>query len=135
MEQQEMTKEPFYDQQLFGTLLRHYRTKAGYKRPEDFAEAITKVMGYEVSKETIYRIEKGTSEPKMSLYFAIDIVLFGGQDADPIRKICDPGRWAVLIDDWENSARDDRGYLPDFVEASHWDYILKPVVYDEDIPF
>lgn len=61
---------------LFGALIRHARSEVGFKTAEEFANAITAVVGYPVSKETIYKIESGKQEPKLSLYIAIKRVLY-----------------------------------------------------------
>ena len=92
------TKQPIYDLKLFGTLLRHYREEAGFKKPEDFADAIYELTDYEVSKETLYRIEKGISEPKMSLYFAMGLTLFGEMELQKITDICNPKRWKNIME-------------------------------------
>lgn len=61
---------------LFGALIRHTRSEVGFKTAEEFANAITEVVGYPVSKETIYKIESGKQEPKLSLYIAMKRVLY-----------------------------------------------------------
>lgn len=61
---------------LLGALIRHARSEAGFKTAEVFADAITAVVGYPVSKETIYKIESGKQEPKLSLYLAIKRALY-----------------------------------------------------------
>lgn len=69
-------KENAIDPGLFGALLRHERQEQGYSTAEEFAAAITEMTGYSVSKETIYKIESGKQEPKLSLFMAIKFLLF-----------------------------------------------------------
>ncbi|MBQ9069033.1 MAG: hypothetical protein IJ131_08240 [Eggerthellaceae bacterium] len=59
------------DKGLFGHFVRTARTEAGYEKAEDFAKAISDKTGYAVSKQTIYSIESGKQEPKISLYLAM----------------------------------------------------------------
>ena len=63
------------DAGLLGYYIRAARIESGYDKAEDFAEAISKRTGYKVSKQTIYNIESGNQEPKLSLYLAIMRVL------------------------------------------------------------
>lgn len=54
-------KEPneIIDFGLLGALIRHKRQQSGFRRAEDFAKVVTELVGYPVSKETLYKVESG----------------------------------------------------------------------------
>lgn len=68
------------DAGVLGALIRHERQEQGYSTAEDFAMAIKVMTGYSVSKDTLYNIESGKQEPKLSLFLAIEHLLFPKQD-------------------------------------------------------
>lgn len=89
------------DPGLFGALLRHERQEQGYSTAEEFAAAITEMTGYGVSKETIYKIESGKQEPKLSLFMAIKFLLFPNEKpslGDPF-DVSLPSYWRHPIED------------------------------------
>lgn len=61
-----------------GAMMRYMRTSAGYANAEDFAKALTDVVGYKISKETIYKYESGMQEPKLSAFVAAEILCKNG---------------------------------------------------------
>lgn len=105
-------KQNTIDAGLLGALIRHERQEQGYSTAEEFAAAITEMTGYSVSKETIYKIESGKQEPKLSLFIAINFLLF--QDEKPsLGKEFNsalPKYWQNAI---EHYYMDDAEVLPD----------------------
>lgn len=85
------------DKGLFGHFIRSARTEAGYEKAEDFAQAISEKTGYPVSKQTIYSIESGKQEPKISLYLAMMRVLRPNESPKVDRVVLDsiPPRWRL----------------------------------------
>lgn len=71
-----MDAKSILNTETLGTSLRIARIEAGYQRAMDLAEAITELTGYKVAESTIYKIENGLQEPKLSLYLAMMRVLF-----------------------------------------------------------
>jgi DNA-binding XRE family transcriptional regulator len=63
------------DTELLGFYIRRERIAAGYEKAEDFAEAITQQTGLAMSRQTMYNIESGKQEPRLSQYLAIMRVL------------------------------------------------------------
>jgi len=57
-----------------GAMMRYMRTSAGYANAEDFAKALTEIAGYKISKETVYKYESGSQEPKLSAFVAAEIL-------------------------------------------------------------
>ena len=55
---------------------------AGYVNAVDFVAAIKKRTGYSLSKETLYNIESGRTEVKLSAYVAISATLNGVKHID-----------------------------------------------------
>lgn len=70
-----------------GAMMRYMRTNAGYANAEDFAKALTEIVGYKISKETVYKFESGTQEPKLSAFVAAEI-LCNGSVADRMLNEC-----------------------------------------------
>lgn len=82
--------EAFLDQIKFGGMLRIARLKAGYTSVEDFASVIREQTGYDISKEAIYRIEKGDRVPRIDLYAAMQMVLYKDGIEDSLLRSCAP---------------------------------------------
>ena len=92
------------DTELLGFYIRRERIDAGYQKAEDFAEALTKQVGYPVSKQTIYNVESGKQEPKLSLYLAM-MRLLNPDDVlviDPMVKDSLPQRWKLPLNALES---------------------------------
>lgn len=66
-----------FNMPIYGALLKNARLKHGFRRAEDFIAEIERKTGYVVSRDVYYRLEKGAREPEISLYFAINLTLYG----------------------------------------------------------
>lgn len=87
------------DYGLLGALLRHKRQQIGFKRAEDFAKAITELVGYPVSKETIYKVESARQRPSIDLYLAMMRVLEpdGDYSFDGLIDMALPNEWSTPL--------------------------------------
>lgn len=103
--------ESSIDTGLLGALIRHERQSQGYTTAEEFAAAITTMTGYKVSKETIYKVESGKQEPKLSLFIAIKFLLFTS-DFD----VALPRYWRESIESHHDGSVD---YYPDGTSVSN----------------
>lgn len=97
------------DKELLGFKLRQARVKAGYEKAEDFANALEQRVGYSVSRQTIYNIESGKQEPKLSLYLAMRRLLFPDERAasqDEMINDCLTPRWRMPLSVLETIQQD-----------------------------
>lgn len=87
------------DTELLGFNLRRARQKAGYEKAEDLVEALANRLNYSVSKQTIYNVESGKQEPKLSLYLALMRLLHPDEFpmVDSIVVDALPPRWRVPL--------------------------------------
>lgn len=100
------------DIQMLGYRIRQARTEAGYATAEDFANAITERTGVPVSKQTIYNIESGKQEPRLTLYLAMLRLLRPDEQLpiDDMLRSTLPSRWRIplnaaqAIEDMQNAA-------------------------------
>lgn len=87
------------DTELLGFNLRRARQKAGYEKAEDLVEALANRLNYSVSKQTIYNVESGKQEPKLSLYLALMRLLHPDEFPMVDSFVVDalPPRWRVPL--------------------------------------
>ncbi|MFR0558358.1 hypothetical protein PSRA_0103 [Pseudoscardovia radai] len=87
------------DIQTLGYRIRQARTEAGYATAEDFANAITEQTGVPVSKQTIYNIESGKQEPRLTLYLAMLRLLHPDEQLpiDEMLRSTLPPRWRIPL--------------------------------------
>ncbi|MDD6373098.1 MAG: hypothetical protein PUF97_01175 [Bifidobacteriaceae bacterium] len=87
------------DIQTLGYRIRQARAEAGYATAEDFANAITEQTGVPVSKQTIYNIESGKQEPRLTLYLAILRLLHPDEQLpiDEMLRSTLPPRWRIPL--------------------------------------
>ena len=92
--------DEIFNKEVFGAQLRQARIKAGYEKAEDFAEALSTKVGYQVSRQTIYNIESGKQEPKLSLYLAMERLLEPSRSLKPDRLVATalPKDWQLPLD-------------------------------------
>ncbi|MEY8460121.1 hypothetical protein AALA69_03205 [Eggerthellaceae bacterium 24-137] len=85
--------EPAFDRKMYGALLRHRRMEGGYKKVEDFIDALLDI-GLDIPKATLYRIERGDQEPAFAFISAANLVLFGDVHSGIITDSCIPEEWS-----------------------------------------
>ena len=101
------TDECAISKTAFGEHLRALRKQAGFRNTESFAEAMTEIAGYHVSKETVYRIESGKQEASISFVCAASIALHGKILSFPIDRLlrasaCE--EWQLIEEETERKA-------------------------------
>jgi len=92
-----MNSNELFDWSLYGAMVRHARTKLGYKNTNDLSETIFRRTRMQISKDVLYRIEQNRQEPTAMQFLAINLALFN--------KIWPEGRSemiACLSDEWRN---------------------------------
>lgn len=94
-------KEPseIIDFGLLGALIRHKRQQSGFRRAEDFAKVVTELVGYPVSKETLYKVESGRQRPSLDLYVSIMRALepWGNYSFDGVVDMALPNSFSVPL--------------------------------------
>lgn len=83
-----------FDKRMYGALLRLYRLEAGYKKIDDFLNALS-VAGVDMSKATLYRIERGDQEPSIAFALATNLLLLGNIYNGKIIDSCIPESWIM----------------------------------------
>lgn len=68
-------KEGSLDKKLLGGLIHTYRKRLGIKNLEEFKQALIDKSGFDVSPQTLYRVESGVGVPSLELFLAIDHLL------------------------------------------------------------
>ena len=91
--------EPTIDLFLFGAFIKRERLNLGYRKAEDFVYVMKTKTGYEISKDILYRIEKGKRIPDINFIAAFNIML-GRKPTDmTIVEACTPQEWKDLGDE------------------------------------
>lgn len=85
--------EPTIDLTLFGALLKRARLNLGYRRAEDFVDAMKKATGYDVSKDIVYRMESGKKEPSVNFIIALNIMMGNSLSDYSMVEMCVPKEW------------------------------------------
>lgn len=89
---------PTIDLFLFGAFVKRERLNLGYRKAEDFVAIMKVRTGYDMSKDTLYRIEKGSRVPDINFIAAFNIML-GRKPTDmTIVESCVPQEWKDLGD-------------------------------------
>lgn len=65
---------PVFNKVKLGKRLRAARYLAGYDKAQELADALSRELGDEYSKDAIYRVERGETMPSVELMFGILIV-------------------------------------------------------------
>ncbi len=89
---------PTIDLELFGMLARRARLNLGYRRAEDFVQAMKDVTGFDISKASLYRIESGKMEPSINFLIALNIMRGNLLTDTDLVKMCIPKEWNDLQD-------------------------------------
>lgn len=103
---EELTNDDQFDLELFGMLLKKIRKDQGFKKAEDFCEAVLELTGYKISYQVLYRIENGTRAITLPEFLAISIYLSKSLDADELQRAVELSlgkHWETLIKLYANS--------------------------------
>lgn len=90
--------EPTIDLTLYGALLKRARLNLGYRRAEDFVDAMKRATGYTVSKDIVYRMESGKKEPTINFVIAMNIMLGLPTTDFSMVEMCMPKEWTDIED-------------------------------------
>lgn len=71
-----MENNELFDWSLYGAMVRHERTKLGYKNTNDLSDTIYRRTRMRVSKDVLYRIEQNRQEPTAMQFMAINLAIF-----------------------------------------------------------
>lgn len=71
------TDNEMMDWGLYGMLIRRERTRAGYKRADEFTKFVRSVTGLKISRDVYYKIEQGRQTPNATQLAAINLSLYG----------------------------------------------------------
>ena len=87
-----------FDKQLFGLLIRRARINRGYKSVDEFLLDMEQKLKYKgISRDVMYRIESGKTEPSISQMMAInamiDCSLLDGVEFKRNIELCTPNFW------------------------------------------
>lgn len=88
--------EPTIDLFLYGALVKRARLNLGYRRGEDFVNAMKRVTGYEMSKDVLYRIENGKREPEVNFMIALNLMMGKIATDTEFIRMCIPQEWQEL---------------------------------------
>lgn len=91
---------PTIDTELYGMLIRRSRLNLGYRKAEDFVEAMKKRTGFELSKDSLYRIESGKNAPNINFMIALNIMTGKPLTDTSLVNMCIPKEWADKVDEW-----------------------------------
>lgn len=88
------------DKKELGHRLRKARLEAGYPTAEEFVKALKDKTGVSVSKQTVYNIESGKQEPKLSVYLAMQRLTHPGKEltVDDELRAALPATWKISLD-------------------------------------
>lgn len=71
-----MERNEIFDWSLYGAMVRHERTKRGYKNTEALSDTVFRRTRIRISKDVLYRIEQNRQEPTAMQFLAINLALF-----------------------------------------------------------
>ena len=88
------------DMAVLGALMRRRREQIGIRRGADFINILKKYTGADISLQTLYGIEQGKVEPRLSVFLAMMRVLFHDQPQryDKFLQMSLPGGWDESLD-------------------------------------
>lgn len=83
-----------FNKSMYGALLRHQRMEHGYRKGEDFIADLS-LIGLDIPKSTLYRIERGVQEPTPAFIMATNLLLLGNIHSGKIVDACIPEAWVA----------------------------------------
>lgn len=85
-----------FDWGLYGAVVRKRRIELGYKKAEHFAESVWRRVRFEISRDSLYKIEQGKQIPTGMQTLAINMALFGSPFPDELFEICASRGWKKI---------------------------------------
>lgn len=93
----EIDEEMPFDWCLYGALVKNWRNRKGYKTAESFSETIWRRTRANVSRDSLYKIEKGKQVPDAVQFMAINMSLFGNPFPGKLVDACFSPEWMGII--------------------------------------
>lgn len=97
MKSTETEETTSFEKGIYGALLRNRRMELGYRKAEDFIEDLH-LIGCDVSRAALYRIERGEQEPPINFFLASNLILCGQLNSLDLINPCIPSEWIDPID-------------------------------------
>lgn len=76
-----------FDWGIFGVLVRCFRRELGFRKAEEFSDAIEQETGLKISADIIYKIENGKQKATVEQFFAI-LSMFDTGSRKRIIRLC-----------------------------------------------
>lgn len=86
-----------FDTQLYGLLIRKKRIDMGYRKAEDFAKTVYRRTRVRITRDMLYKIERGKQVPDCVQFMALNIVLTGRPIPGEFIEICASNEWKALV--------------------------------------
>ena len=121
--------EELFDWTVFGALIRNKRKKKGYKTAEEFSQTIYNRTRFNISAETLYKIEGGKQVPNAMQLMAICMSVNWSPQIGDLFSVCASNEWnevasGAVPESWrrQNSAHysfDITGFSAD-ISSGEW---------------
>lgn len=85
-----------FDWPLYGMLIRRRRIEMGFRKAEDFAESLRQRERIQISRDTLYKIERGEQIPTATQFMALNIATSSDPFPRRIIDACMDGYWKRL---------------------------------------
>lgn len=79
---------PLFDYALYGLLVRKGRLDMGFKKAEEFSDAVWRRTHVMITKDMLYKIEQGRQVPDTTQFLALNLVLSGTPFNEAISSMC-----------------------------------------------
>ncbi len=106
------------DWNVYGALVRNARMKSGFKKIEEFVNALWFRTRVKVGKDTLYKVEAGKQAPSVEVFFGINLVLFGTYLPERLFNISVCDEWKQISSKYD---RDGFNSIDPYV-PHHWRY-------------
>lgn len=87
-----------FDWSLYGLLVRKMRLDAGFRKVEDFSEAVWRRTRVYLSRDTLYKIEQGRQVPDAIQFMALNLALSGDPSGGEAARMCASKEWQSILD-------------------------------------
>ncbi len=88
-----------FDWALYGMIVRKRRVELGYKKAEHFAASVWRRVRFEISRDSLYKIEQGKQVPTGMQVIALNMALFGQPFPEELFEICASRGWKKIARD------------------------------------
>lgn len=88
-----------FDWALYGMVIRKRRLELGYKKAEHFARSVWRRTRFDISRDSLYKIEQGKQVPTGMQVLALNMSLFGSPFPEELFEICASRTWKKIARD------------------------------------